>query len=50
MGYTDPLIEGNTISLLCPHGLTLTGPDTSTCMSNGEWEPDIRNVTCVGKG
>ena len=50
MGYSDPRIEGSTISLLCPHGQMLTGADESTCMSNGVWEPDIRNVTCVGKG
>ena len=28
----------------CPPGLALNGPESSTCMGNGEWEPDSREV------
>ena len=33
----------------CPSGLTLTGPMSTTCMMNGEWEPDPGEVKCTGK-
>ena len=25
------------------------GPNSSTCMGNGEWEPDPREVRCIRK-
>ena len=36
------------VTFNCPFGLALTGPNTSTCMENGEWKPDPRNVMCKG--
>ena len=43
-----PAIEGTNVTFSCPHGLVLNGPNTSTCMRNGEWEPDSQNLTCLG--
>ena len=40
---------GDRVVLSCPPGLILTGPNTTTCMKNGEWEPDPRHATCRGK-
>ena len=44
-----PVMEGTTISFSCHPGLILGGPNSSTCMGNGEWEPDPREVECRGK-
>ena len=35
-GFSNPALEGNSVNLKCPPGLTLIGPNVSTCMSNGE--------------
>ena len=40
MGY-----EGDTCSFTCDTGYELTGSDTRTCQSNGNWSGS--NVTCV---
>ena len=47
---TNIIITGHTgtsVSYSCPPGLTLTGANTSTCIGNGEWEPDPREVNCT---
>ena len=46
MDYEDPALEGENIIFTCPTGALLTGPNTSTCVENGEWEPDPRDVEC----
>ena len=40
---------GITATLSC-HGLnhTLIGPNTTTCMGNGEWDPDPTEAKCKG--
>ena len=43
-----PALEGTNITFSCPLDLVLTGPNSSTCMENGEWEPDPREVECKG--
>jgi hypothetical protein len=43
-----PHIEGQFITYTCPPGFVLTGPNTSVCSGNGEWEPDPGHVTCIG--
>ena len=43
MGYYDPAVEGSNITFGCSPGLEFT---TSTCMRNGEWEPDPREREC----
>ena len=48
MGYEDPAREGQNISFICPSGRALSGPTSSICMENGEWEPDPREVECTG--
>ena len=49
--YTDtqPVVyEGTVLNFSCPPGLVLSGPNTTTCMENGEWEPDPRQTMCKG--
>jgi hypothetical protein len=46
--YMDPLLEGTVLSFDCPPQYVLIGPNTTTCMVNGEWEPDPREVECKG--
>jgi hypothetical protein len=47
-GYMDPALEGTVLSFDCPPHYHLIGPNTATCMENGEWEPDPRKVECKG--
>jgi hypothetical protein len=46
--YVDPALEGQIITFACSPGQILSGPSTSTCMGNAEWEPDPREVECTG--
>jgi hypothetical protein len=46
---SHPLIEGQFITYICPPGFNLTGPNMSVCMENREWEPDPREVNCIGE-
>ena len=46
LGYADPALEGQSIIFACPPGQTLNGSNSSTCMGNGEWEPDPIEVEC----
>ena len=46
--YRAPAIEGTHIYFNCPGGLLLSGPNSSTCMGNGEWEPAPQEVECKG--
>ena len=48
MGYSDPALEGQSITFACPPHQTLNGSNSSMCMGNGEWEPDPREVECTG--
>ena len=45
-----PVMEGFVVSFSCRSEFTLSGPNSSTCMRNGEWEPDPREVECRQKG
>ena len=47
-GYRDPALEGTMVMFSCPTGLILSGSSSSTCMENGEWEPDIKETKCKG--
>ena len=47
-GYEDPALEGQNIIFSCPSELVMIGPNSATCMGNGEWEPDPREVACTG--
>ena len=49
--YESPAlnVEGVSVTFVCFPGLVLTGPNASTCMRNGEWEPDPMNVECKSK-
>ena len=47
--HRNPATEGVTITFSCPNELILTGSNTSTCMMNGEWEPDPKQTTCEGE-
>ena len=48
---SDPPIEGTNITFSCPaaSGMVLFGPTISTCMGNGQWAPDPREVRCKGR-
>ena len=48
VGYVDPALEGQTTTFTCSTGQILNGFNSSTCMGNGEWEPDPREVECTG--
>ena len=48
IGYIDPAVEGTTVILSCSPGQILSGPHASTCMENGEWEPDPKKAECIG--
>ena len=48
MGYSEPALVGTNISLTCPSGMVLNGPNTAMCTEGGQWEPNIRNVFCQG--
>ena len=44
-------VEGTTVSFTCSNDiLILIGPKSSTCMENGEWKPDPREVKCRHRG
>jgi hypothetical protein len=49
VGYVDPALEGQVITFTCTPGQTLNGSSRSTCMGSGEWEPDPRDVECIGE-
>ena len=42
------MLEGSSLTLSCCPGLELVGPNTTTCMRNGKWEPDPREAECKG--
>lgn len=44
----DPATVGTVATFGCPSGLILTGPNSTTCMGNGEWETDPREIKCKG--
>ena len=48
VGYFSPAVEGTNVTFSCkdPH-LLYEGPDSVTCMENGKWEPDPKNVKCI---
>ena len=49
VGYEDPALEGANITFTCPTRAILSGPNSSVCMGNGEWEPDPRVVNCTSE-
>lgn len=45
----NPAREGTVITFTCSESdLVLTGPNTTVCTNNGEWEPDPMEVACKG--
>ena len=42
------MLEGSNVMLNCPPGYLHIGPNTSTCVRNGEWVPEPREVECYG--
>ena len=52
LNYDNHLTEGSNVTLSCVHDSSvmfeLVGPRVIMCTENGEWEPDPRNVECIG--
>ena len=48
LGYVNPALEGQTITFTCLPGQMLNGSNSATCMGNGKWERDPREVECTG--
>ena len=50
-GYNDSSVamEGTVATFTCPPGMILIGLNMTTCMGNGEWDPDPRHVKCIGE-
>ena len=46
---SDPAHVGTDATYSCLPEQMLSGPIMSTCVENGEWEPDPREVDCIGK-
>ena len=47
-GFIEPAVIESSVDFSCPPRMILSGPNTSTCMGNGEWEPDPIAVNCRG--
>ena len=45
-----PIVEGTNVSFSCSPDFALSGPHASTCMENGLWIPNPRDVNCRRKG
>ena len=50
MGYVEPILEGMTVNFSCPTSRILTGPRTSICTGNGQWDPDPNESSIECKG
>ena len=49
--YSEPAAVGTTVSFNCSNlAEVLIGPNSSTCVGNGRWEPDPREAVCIGTG
>lgn len=51
IGSNGPAIEGTRVTLECTSSelsVVQFGPNSTTCNSNGEWEPDPVKVKCKG--
>ena len=46
-GYDGFPIERSTITFSCPPEMEFTGPNSATCMDDGEWELDLRGLMCA---
>ena len=44
----DTFLEGTVVTFTCSSGLVLSGPNSSICMRNGEWEPSPKELECKG--
>ena len=45
--YTDLALPGRSVQFSCPPTLALSGPNSSSCMGNGQWVPDPRETECT---
>ena len=50
VGYNGFLIEGSTVGFSCPPGLEQIGSHSAKCTENGEWEPDLSQLSCNSEG
>lgn len=46
VNYSEPAVVGTTVSFKCSkQGPKLLGPNTTTCMNDGQWEPDPNQLS-----
>ena len=48
VSYRTPALVGTVAIISCPPGLVLTGPNVTTCMPNGRWDPAPKVAMCKG--
>ena len=48
IGNSLPALEGDNVTFSCPFGLQINGSNVSICVENGKWEPNPREVECIG--
>ena len=47
-GYSDLALEGTNITFNCSSGFLINGPTMARCTGTGQWNPDPREVKCIG--
>ena len=51
LGYSERAVVGTTILFNCSEpGKVLTGPNSATCMENGQWVPELSQLQMNCKG
>ena len=46
MGYHSLAVNGTVVTISCPSGLILNGPESVMCTHTGQWEPALSEVNC----
>ena len=40
---------GDVVRIICPNSTRQLGPEVVTCESNGQWQPPIPDIVCIGE-
>ena len=49
VSHRSPALVGTVAAISCPSGMVLTGPNVTTCMANGHWDPVPKITMCKGE-